>query len=138
MRAAIEFAIVGGGALVFLFWIIPVYIGGGSNLGLAPAMLPTVCVTVIGCLAGLQFLFSFFGRDGVREAQQRGHPRLAVALVGATVGSALLIGIADLAVAGAVLVTAAALLLGERNPIKLAALAGAGAGIMLLVKWSGL
>ena len=136
-RAALELSVVGGGALIFVFWIIPSSIASGSNLGLAPAMLPTACAVAIAILAGIQFVLSSLRRfpDGAKSSP--GKPLLAVSLAAVTIMAALLID-TSLLLSGAVLVGFVSAVLGERHPLRIGAISASAGGVMLAVQWSGL
>jgi hypothetical protein len=140
MRAAIELSVVGGACLVFLRWIAPNYIAAGTNLGLPPAMLPTSCAVAIGLLAMVQFGCAVFMRDGRsgRDEVAQGNAAIVAGLIAAAIGASVLIDYAGLVVAGGAMTGLASILLGQRRVVVVAVMALAGAGVMLLVAWSGL
>ncbi|MEM9027314.1 MAG: hypothetical protein AAGC70_03000 [Pseudomonadota bacterium] len=134
--ASVEFVIVGGASLIFIFWIAPRYIASGSNLGLAPDMLPIACAIAIGTIATVQFVRAVF--VPARADSKRRSSALVLGLIVAAVTSCLVIDAFGLIAGGAVMTGSGALLLGERRLLALLAMTAGGASVMFLVVWSGL
>ncbi len=141
LRAAIEFAIVGGGALFMALYLIPAQTVPSDNFGLSPRMVPTVCAAVIGGVALLNLLGALIAPSTHDQAVPRRSASgllTVLALLAATAIGIAVIHYAGLTAGGTVLVLLASLALGEFRPLMLGAMGGGAFALLMAVDWIGL
>lgn len=134
LRSFVEFAVVAGLGLLAIFVVIPAQTTPGDELGLGPAVVPTVCAATIVLFAAIQFLRELFKPAHSSPAADAQVPVHYVGLLMV----ATLAGIAALVFGGlvggcAVTVTVVALALGTRDVKRLVALAGGAALVAAVV-----
>lgn len=130
-RASIELAVVGGGCLVALFWIIPEQTSTGRNLALSASFLPIICASFIGLLALANFVTTIM-RHSTSTGETPIGFRDALMVIGASVIGILAIRYAGWIIGSATMALLVSLCLGERRPLNLVLLTG-GVALLLFV-----
>ncbi|MGD1878778.1 MAG: hypothetical protein ACFB13_14925 [Kiloniellaceae bacterium] len=142
LQALAELAVVGGGSLIAIFWVIPNQTASASAYGMSPSMMPIACATAIGLLAVFQFLASLLRRPAASGAGKTEGKRpgmtAAVLLVLVTCIGAYVLSRFGLVVGGIAVTVLVSLVIGEFRLLRTGALCCAVAGVMLLIDLSGL
>ncbi len=138
VRPLVEFSIVAGACLYFIFYLIPAQTSDGANFGLSPRMVPVVCCVLIGMLATVSLLVSLFGKS----TDEAGPVNDGLGTVGLLIAACLL-GVAvvhwfGLIAGGMLLVALASWIIGERRWLQIAMLSAAAGLLLFTVKWLGL
>lgn len=137
LRGWVELAVLFIAGLATIFWIIPAQTTPSTNFGLSPQMVPIVCVSVIVCLAIVQFSVEFFANN--RSAiQNPARSAVALLLVVSTTVGIWLTGSFGLIVGGVATVFLASLCVGERRFANLALMAASAGCLLYSVEISGL
>lgn len=135
-RAVVEFAVVAGLSLIFIFVLIPAGTSQGGEIGLPPDLLPKVTAGAIGLLALMQFVISCLRPKPETEAAPAvGH---VLPLIGATVAGVLAVRFVGWEAGGALLALLALLALHERAPKRLLAVPAIVAAVLFAVGEMGL
>ncbi len=108
-----ELIVLGGAALLALFWIIPAQVSGGG-MGLDPGFLPRLCAGVIGLLVLADGMRRLWSRSALEEAYPAGWSALAT-IGGLAVLAAIILRFGGLVATAAVVIPLGMLALGERR-----------------------
>ncbi len=140
--ALAEFLVVGGASLAVIFWIIPSQTSAaGTELGLSPRMLPTVCAGAIGVLALVRLVRVLMSSNGaLAEPVQTDAPAIWFAML---ITSAAITGIVAIRyigwpAGGAVLSLLVILVLCERRWSRLLAMPIGVAALLYLIQMTGI
>ena len=120
-----ELAVVGGAALVALFWIIPAYTTADPFVALQPSLVPNVCATAIFVLVLVQAWNEM--RSGRSQQPESGGAavnehswRSALGAMAITVAGVLAFHLAGLLATSLIVVPGLMLWLGERRYLRIA------------------
>lgn len=138
VRPFVEFAIVAGTSLYFIFYLIPSQTSDGANFGLSPRMVPVVCSVLIAGLATVSLLVSLFGKSNTQASPASNGLATVILLIGASLIGVTIVHWFGLIAGGVVLVGLASLIIGERRWMHIAMLSAAAGLLLFVVKWSGL
>lgn len=138
VRPLVEFSIVAGACLYFIFYLIPAQTSDGANFGLSPRMVPIVCCALIGILATVSLLASLFGKPTTEAAPVNDGLGTVGLLIGASLLGVTVVHWFGLIAGGIVLVALASWVIGERRWLQIAMLSAAAGLLMFAVKWLGL
>ena len=138
VRPFVEFAIVAGTSLYFIFYLIPSQTSDGANFGLSPRMVPIVCSVLIAGLATVSLLASLCGRSKAQALPSSDGLVTVILLIGASVIGVTAVHWFGLITGGVVLVALASWVIGERRWTHIAMLSAAAGLLLFIVQWSGL